>query len=60
MTLTLLSAGGMPAYIATSSDVSGSSCPGASLIGKIIYTKDDQKWYIVVSSGCVASYVLPT
>ena len=59
MTLQLISANALPAYIAESSDVSGSSCPGAALIGKTVYTKDDQKWFIIVSSGCVAAYKFP-
>ena len=52
-----------PTYMAESGDITSGSIAGTPLIGKTVYTWDDQSWYIVVeASGSMfylQSYVMP-
>jgi len=60
MALFSISPDAFPAYIALSTDISGSKISGASLIGKTVYTTDDKKWYIITGSELLLeSFVQP-
>ena len=48
--LYFISENSTPNYIALSTDISDSKITGASMIGKTVYTTDDQKWYIISGS----------
>lgn len=55
MALKLISKDSFPAYIALSTDISGSAViEGASLIGKTIYTTDTPAWYIIIGASASA------
>ena len=55
MALQLISGNSFPTYLALSTDISGSVIKGASLIGKTIYTTDDEKWYIITGEYLTSS-----
>lgn len=62
MSLIYISEHSFPTYVALSSDISASKISGASLIGKTVYTHDDQSWYIISGSELLLepfSYPLP-
>jgi hypothetical protein len=58
MTLKLISPNSEPTFIALSTDISGSKILGASLIGKTVFTTDDNKWYIIKEDLTLKEYVI--
>ncbi len=63
MSVMFVSLEGMPTYIAKSTDITSGSILGTPLLGKTVYTVDDQKWFIVGetsgSSYFLYDYVMP-
>jgi hypothetical protein len=63
MSVTLIGKDNFPTYIALSTDITSGSIVNTPLIGKTVYTTDDQAWYIITgtsgSSYKTASFVMP-
>ena len=58
MSLKFISSNSEPAYIALSTDISGSKIDGASNVGRLVFTVDDNKWYIIDSDLTLKNYSL--
>ena len=63
MAVTFIDKDAFPTYIALSTDMNSGSIVNTPLIGKTVYTTDDQEWYIVIeasgSSYYTESFLLP-
>ena len=58
MALHFIGLDSLPAYIALSGDISGSTISGASHIGKTVYITDTQTWYITTGSWVLSASAL--
>jgi len=63
MAITLIGKNDFPTYIALSTDITSGSIVGTPLIGKTVYTTDDQAWYIITGTSgskfTTTSFVMP-
>ena len=63
MSVTFVGKDNFPTYVALSTDIVSGSIIGTPMIGKTVYSMDDQKWYIVSeasgSSFYLESFVMP-
>jgi hypothetical protein len=59
MALIFIGKNDIPAYLALSTDVSGSKIDGAIQIGKTVYLTDTSEWKIITSDQTLVDYVIP-
>jgi hypothetical protein len=60
MALQFISLDSFPTYTALSTDIVSNKIAGASLIGKTVFTTDDNAWYIITGSSLeLATFKLP-
>lgn len=59
MTLTYVSDEATPSYVALSTDIVDGKIEGAGLVGRLVFTTDDGKWYVIGDDLVLAPYALP-
>jgi hypothetical protein len=60
MALVFLGKNSVPTYTALSSDIATNAIPGATFVGKTVYTTDDGKWFIIKKDLTLAVYKAPS